>query len=269
MKLLLSLLVVANVLLFGWFRGWMAPFGGDGRDPGRIERQVEPERLRIVPGPGAGPGPTGGDARTGAAETAAAAAAGAPGVASALPVPPVPVPPPPLPPPSPSPSPSPSPAALGVVLKAAGCAEIGPMSEQDAVRVQVMLDAVVQDLVVTTQRAEDITSWWVYVAPSSGDIARRVADLRERGVSDLYVMPDGQWKGAISFGLFRQEDLAVALQKTIAQKGVRNVRVAPRGPSAGRITLQVRPIVDALVTELPKLRTAMPEAIARPCASRG
>jgi hypothetical protein len=173
-----------------------------------------------------------------------------------------PVPPAPLPPP-------PSPAALGAVLRAAGCVEIGPMSEQDAVRAQVMLDAVVQDLVVTTQRAEDITSWWVYVAPSSGDLARRVADLRERGVSDLYVMPDGQWKGAISFGLFRQEELAVALQKTIAQKGVRNVRVAPRGPSAGRITLQVRPIGDALIAELPKLRTAMPEAIARPCASRG
>jgi hypothetical protein len=266
MKLFLSLLVVANVLLFGWFRGWMAPFGGDGRDPGRIERQVEPERLRVVPGLRAGPGPTGGDARAGVAD----AAPGAPGIAPAPPAPPappVPLPPPPAPP-VPLPPP-PSPAALGVVLKAAGCAEIGPMSEQDAVRVQVMLDAVVQELVVTTQRAEDITSWWVYVAPSSGDIARRVADLRERGVSDLYVMPDGQWKGAISFGLFRQEELAVALQKTIAQKGVRNVRVAPRGPSAGRITLQVRPIGDALVVELPKLRTAMPEAIARPCASRG
>jgi hypothetical protein len=252
MKLFLSLLVVANVLLFGWFRGWMAPFGGDGRDPGRIERQVEPERLRIVPGPRAGPGPAGGDARAGAADSAATS--GAPVIAAS---PPVPLPPPP------------SPAALGVVLRAAGCAEIGPMSEQDAVRVQVMLDAVVQDLIVTTQRAEDITSWWVYLAPSSADIARRVADLRERGVSDLYVMPDGQWKGAISFGLFRQEELAVALQKTIAQKGVRNVRVAPRGPSAGRITLQVRPIGDALIAELPKLRTAMPEAIARPCAARG
>ncbi len=52
MKLLLSLLVVANILLFGWFRGWMAPLGGDGREPQRLERQVAPERLRPVP-----PGP--------------------------------------------------------------------------------------------------------------------------------------------------------------------------------------------------------------------
>jgi len=48
MKLLLSLLVVANILLFGWFRGWMAPLGGDGREQQRLERQVAPERLRAV-----------------------------------------------------------------------------------------------------------------------------------------------------------------------------------------------------------------------------
>jgi len=259
MKLFLSLLVVANVLLFGWFRGWMAPFGGDGREPGRVDRQVEPQQLRIVsttrPGMATAGTADGRVPAAGAGETAPPSSAAASRALPAPPTPPLPAPPPP--------------AALGTVLKAAGCAEIGPMSEQDAVRVQVALDAVVQDLSVSTQRADDITSWWVYVAPSSADLAKRVADLRERGVSDLYVMPDGQWKGAISFGLFRQEDLAVALQKTIAQKGVRNVRVAPRGPSAGRITLQVRPINDALIAELPKLRSAMPEAIARPCGSRG
>jgi hypothetical protein len=260
MKLFLSLLVVANVLLFGWFRGWMAPFGGDGREPGRVDRQVEPQQLRVVTTPRAGTADArpGGGADPVSGAPAAPAPAASPAAASA-----------PAPAPAPAPALPAPPPALGMVLKAAGCAEIGPMSEQDAVRVQVALDAIAQDLSISTRRADDITSWWVYVAPSSADIAKRVADLRERGVSDLYVMPDGQWKGAISFGLFRQEDLAVALQKTITQKGVRNVRVAPRGPSAGRITLQVRPIGDAVIAELPKLRTAMPEAIARPCGSRG
>jgi len=58
MKLLLSLLVVANILLFGWFRGWMAPLGGDGREPQRMERQVSPERLRLAPPDPAPTGPT-------------------------------------------------------------------------------------------------------------------------------------------------------------------------------------------------------------------
>ena len=49
MKLVLSLLVVANLLLFGWFRGWMSPFGGDGREPDRVWRQVAPQQVKVLP----------------------------------------------------------------------------------------------------------------------------------------------------------------------------------------------------------------------------
>jgi len=49
MKYLIGALVVANLLCFAWFNGWMAPLGGDGREPDRITRQIEPQRLRIVP----------------------------------------------------------------------------------------------------------------------------------------------------------------------------------------------------------------------------
>jgi hypothetical protein len=280
MKLVLSLLVVANVLLFGWLRGWMAPFGGDGREPGRVERQVAPDALRVVPaarpasgaanGGGAGAGaasssvvaPTVGAGQSQGAPTAGASSAGAsptgasPSGASAAADPR-------------PPADAPTGAALVAALRAANCAEIGPMGEADAVRVQVALDAVASDLSVATRRAEDITSWWVYLAPGAADVATRIAELRERGVTDTYVMPDGTWRGAISLGLFRQEELAVALQKSLAAKGVRGVRVAPRGPSAGRITLQVRPVGEPVVAELARLRAAIPEAVARPCAARG
>jgi hypothetical protein len=82
-------------------------------------------------------------------------------------------------------------------------------------------------------------------------------------------MPDGAWRGAISLGLFRQEDLAVALQRSIADRGVPNVRVAPRGPGPGRVTLQVRPVPAEVAAELARLRAVMPEAVARPCPPRG
>jgi hypothetical protein len=135
--------------------------------------------------------------------------------------------------------------------------------------VQVALDLVASDLVITTRRAEDIGSYWVYLPPSSVNVQKRLADLRARGVSDVYLMPEGTWKGAISLGLFRQEELAVALQRSITERGVRGVRVAPRGPSPGRMTLQVRPVPDAVPLELAKLRASFPEAVARPCGSRG
>jgi hypothetical protein len=239
MKFVLSLLVVANLLLYGWFRGWMAPFGGDGREPVRLERQLSPDALRVVP-----------------AGAAAAAGAGAPGATAS------------------EGAGAAAPGALGgpallAALRATGCAELGPMSEAEAVRVQVALDAVVADLSVATQRAEDTTSWWVYLAPGPTETSTRIAELRERGVTDTYVMPDGPWKGAISLGLFRQEELAVALQKSIAARGVRGVRVAPRGPSPGRITLRIRPVGDSVIAELARLRTEIPDALARPCTGRG
>lgn len=143
------------------------------------------------------------------------------------------------------------------------------MGEFEAVRVQVALDAVAPDLTVTTRRAEDISSYWVYLPPSTVDVQKRLADLRARGVTDVYPMPDGTWKGAISLGLFRQEELAVGLQRSISDRGVKGVRVAPRGPSPGRMTLQVRPVPNAVPIELAKLRTTFPEAASRPCGPRG
>lgn len=49
MNYLIGALVVANLLCFAWFNGWMAPLGGDGREPDRTSRQIEPQRLRIAP----------------------------------------------------------------------------------------------------------------------------------------------------------------------------------------------------------------------------
>lgn len=239
MKLLLSVLVVANVLLFGWFRGWMAPFGGDGRDPARVDRQVRPDLLRVV----TPPRPAGDAGARPAATDAPGAGGGASGNGA---------------------------VASAAALRQAGCAEIGPLAEADAVRVHTALDAVsAAELSIATQRTDEATSWWVFVAPGVGDVARRVAELRERGVVDTYVMPDGIWKGAISLGLFRQEELATSLQRALAQKGVRGVRVAPRGPAPGRLTLQVQPVDEAVAAEILKLRTGWPEASVRACARRG
>jgi hypothetical protein len=268
MKVLLSVLLVANVLLYGWFHGWLGPWGGDGREPGRLDRQVQADRVTVLgpasaqPGAGSSEGPATAPP-TGAGATAttappsppgatAAATAAAPGAPDPGSVPPA------------------DPAAIVALLRGATCAEIGPMSEVDAVRVQVALDAVVPDLLVQTRRTDEVTSWWVYLPPMAGiDPQARAAEVRARGVKETYVMPDGAWRGAISLGLFRQEDLAVSLQRSIADRGVPNVRVAPRGPGPGRVMLQVRPVPAEVAAELARLRAVMPEAVARPCPPRG
>lgn len=51
MRVLLLLLVAANLLAFAWGQGWLIPIIGDVRQPERMGRQVGPDRLRVL-GPG-------------------------------------------------------------------------------------------------------------------------------------------------------------------------------------------------------------------------
>lgn len=48
MRIALLLLVAANLLAFAWGQGWLAPVIGEVRQPERLERQVGPERLRVL-----------------------------------------------------------------------------------------------------------------------------------------------------------------------------------------------------------------------------
>ena len=48
MKLAFLLLVLVNVALFAWQHGVFGRFTESGREPERIARQVEPERIRVL-----------------------------------------------------------------------------------------------------------------------------------------------------------------------------------------------------------------------------
>jgi len=48
MKLAFLLLVLVNLLLFAWQQGAFGRFAEPGREPGRIARQIEPERFRVL-----------------------------------------------------------------------------------------------------------------------------------------------------------------------------------------------------------------------------
>ncbi|MGB2817737.1 MAG: SPOR domain-containing protein [Burkholderiaceae bacterium] len=48
MKLAFLLLVLVNVVLFAWQHGVFGHYGDGGREPERVARQVEPERIRVL-----------------------------------------------------------------------------------------------------------------------------------------------------------------------------------------------------------------------------
>jgi len=240
MRVLIALLIAANLLLYGWFHGWMAPYGGDGREPARSSRQQAPERIRVLPPavPQAAPGK--------ALEGSSAAAAGGPASGSA------------------APSDVPSP------LQQAACVEVGPLSEADAVRLQVALAAALPQLQVDLATTQAVEVFWVVLPPLAGDARRRLEELRARelpGEAPVAIR-EGAWKGGVLLGRFRDAEEAQARVASLRERGLILARLAPRPPAPARLTVQMQPATEALLLELSRQVDALPGAATpRACAN--
>lgn len=241
MKVLLALLVIANLLLYGWFHGWLSPYGGEGRDPQRMARQVMPERLRIVstgtPGQGQESSAQGGSRTAPGSDPSAAgpeapSAQGGSGALSGsnlLPMPPE----------------SPSDSALQASSPpanwpASGCVELAPLTEAQILTVQSALDD--QPYFFTTLLPAGIETWWVYVWPPQGEAQARLEALRARKLVDEVVqIREGVMRGAIVLGRFREPNNALALQRRTILAGETHVRIAARGgpPATSVLRIQV------------------------------
>ena len=241
MKALLALLVIANLLLYGWFHGWLSPYGGDGREPQRMARQVMPERLRIVStgtqgqdqeasaqgGGQAGPGSD--PPAAGAEAPSAPSGPGAAGGGNLLPMPPE----------------SPSDSALQAGSPpsnwtASGCVELAPLTEAQSLTVQSALAD--QPYLFTTLLPAGTETWWVYVWPPQGEAQARLEALRARKLVDEIVqIREGVMRGAIVLGRFRDPNNALALQRRAMLAGETGVRIAARGgpPATSVLRIQV------------------------------
>ncbi len=84
--------------------------------------------------------------------------------------------------------------------------------------------------VVNQQNAGEAVRYWVYKPPlASAELAQQKAEeLRAMGISDFFVVQEPKWRNAISFGVFKDEQLAINLMNTLKNKGVREVVKAVR-----------------------------------------
>ncbi len=104
------------------------------------------------------------------------------------------------------------------------CYTLGPFDDQQAAddlvaRLQGLGLSVARRVIEDTER----TAYWVYLAPlSSREDAEAVARrLKERGVTDYFVVPSGDKQYAVSLGLFNREDGALRRLDEIAALGLK------------------------------------------------
>jgi hypothetical protein len=236
MKLAFLLLVLVNVALFAWQHGVFGRFTESGREPERIARQVEPERIRVLSEREVQV------LRERAAAQSRAAAAAAPPLAA-------------------------NGAALDLSV-AQSCVEFGDFIGPDLSRVET---ALLKLGLGSRQSARTVEApgWYLVFLPpfkTRAEADRAVADLKKSGVKDLLVLTDGPLRLGVSLGSFRDPELAKAHVASLVKLGVKNARVSDKPTAVSATRLQMRELDAEAAQQLGAIAKEFPSQSVRACS---
>lgn len=232
MRLAFLLLLAANLAFFAWARFLAPPDPAVDRAP--LARQLEPQKLRIVPErelaqlPFAAPAPEK---------------------------------------PKPKPVAAPAPEATPVA-----CVEWGSFSPADASRAAQRLEPLALGARLAQYRGEEIASWWVHMAPQGNRAGalKKAAELKQLGVFDYFIVQDtGALRWSLSLGVFSTEDAAKAHLEALRGQGVRSAVIGRRETRVPKVWFQVREVDAPLQARLEAAARDFEGATLHPCVARG
>lgn len=235
MKTLVFLLVLGNLLFYAFSQGYF----GEAENPDaiRVEKQVLPERMRIV-----------------SRGEAPAIKAKAP-----EPVKPEPVAEEVKPEPEAVAKPEPVPTA---------CLAWEHLSVADADKLGALLAGKFAGF-KTSRRvvAAEGSGWWVFVPPLSGkaEADKKAGELRQLGVTDYFIIQDGANRFAISLGVFSSEKGGQDRLAEVKEKGVRSARLTPRPGKDSTVNLQATGPAPDKAALLEAVAKALPKAGGQSC----
>jgi sporulation related protein len=155
-----------------------------------------------------------------------------------------------------------SPAAM------AGCLEWGGFTLADYARAEKALEPLALGARLGQRRIDETAGWWVFV-PSQGSrqgALKKAAELKALGLTDYYIIgEEGDSPWALSLGVFRSEQAALARLAQLREKGVRTALVGSRDTVVPRIWLQVKGIDPALEARLKEIARQLEGSELRTC----
>ena len=162
------------------------------------------------------------------------------------------------------------PPAPRISLSPAACLEWGvfagpAVTKAETALAQLPLAPGQLDRVVT-----DAGGWWVYMPPlkTKAEADKKVGELMALGVTEFFVVQDaGQWRNAISLGIFKSDETAQAFLSRLKERGVRSAVVARRENFLKQVAFYVREPSEATVAWVTALQREFPgsEIKAGPC----
>ncbi|MFT3953824.1 MAG: hypothetical protein QM722_05335 [Piscinibacter sp.] len=221
LRLLVLLLLAANLLFFAWTRGWLDDMTGlrphPEREPERLARQVHPERISVLP----------------------------PGAASAA---------------SPATSPAPAASAASAPQRGA-CLEAGPFADTTIASAVTALQAVQPPLPPGSWvdvKSERAGSWMIYMGRFQNRevLAKKEDEVRRTRVPYQEVRTPAEYTLGFSFGQFDDRAAAERGLEQIGQRGVRSARIVELAAPLTQHLLRVDGAEPALAAQLGALRLA-------------
>ncbi len=107
----------------------------------------------------------------------------------------------------------------------------------------------------------DADGYWVHMPPvnNKAEIDRRIGELKALGVQEFFVVQEaGEWRNAISLGIFRSDEAANVFLASLRQRGVRQAIVSRREKLLKQVIFYVREPSEALVAKLAEVQRNYP-----------
>lgn len=244
LKFFFWLLLLANAALFAYQRGVFGHPPSGTHEPGRAARQLNPERIHLIPPP-------------------------APG-AEAAPAPAQPT-PQPAPPAQPAAAVAPAMVPVSNAAKpatATACTEIGNFGAEDAKRFAAQLASALPNVRITQRSVREAATNIVYIPPQGSKEAaeKKANELRHLGVTDFFIIQDdSSLRWGISLGVFKQIEAARAHLAHLNQKGVRSARLGEREAGPALVAFQIRDADAVVKGKLGALGSAFPKQSVHAC----
>jgi len=152
----------------------------------------------------------------------------------------------------------------------AACMEWGIFAGPGVTRAEAALAKLELPAGQIERTVTDGGGYWVYMPPlkTKAEADRKVAELKALGVTEFFLVQDaGQWRNAISLGIFRTEETAQAFLAKLKERGVRSAIAARRENFLKQVAFHVREPGEATVARLTIIQQEFPgsELKAGPC----
>jgi hypothetical protein len=143
------------------------------------------------------------------------------------------------------------------VVGASSCYKWGNFTKTNLPAAQVVLarlglQSVINQEVIT----QEDKRFWVYYPPLKTAVLaqQKAAEIKALGVDELFIVQDSQWRNAISFGLFQDEQLAKNLFNDLQTKGVKGVVMSLHNPGKSLTSLLIKAVSADAALELHKIK---------------